>query len=137
MSKKLAPGVVILDNSDPEYIGGYPVRQELTILPADDSNQKPLGWIVKEYLGDELSRDPEKSETITVKDDLKPGDVVYAWCYKAIIQDDDGALYAKAGEHTTLALNFVEDPEKDDRAPMWIATAVINTRGLKRLLMES
>ncbi len=30
--------------SEPEFIGKFPIRQELTVLSADDPHQKQLGW---------------------------------------------------------------------------------------------
>ena len=38
----LAPG---------EFVGAMPIRQDITVLPADDPKQLRLGWVVYQELG--------------------------------------------------------------------------------------
>jgi hypothetical protein len=38
----LAPG---------EFVGAFPVRQDITVLPSDDSRQLKLGWVIYEEVG--------------------------------------------------------------------------------------
>lgn len=38
----LAPG---------EYVGAFPVRQDITVLPADDPSELRLGWVIYEEVG--------------------------------------------------------------------------------------
>lgn len=36
---------------DPEFIGVFPVRTEIEVLPADDSRQMKIGWSAYETIG--------------------------------------------------------------------------------------
>lgn len=68
-----------------------PVRTELTVLPADDPEQRQIGWVVKEYSGVSVGRGPAGLtaeeilanpdtlmgfELVPITDALRVGDVV-------------------------------------------------------------
>lgn len=37
----------------PEFVGAFPVRQDVTVLPADDPGRQRINWVVHEYAGTE------------------------------------------------------------------------------------
>lgn len=138
MTEKPKPGEVY-EAGEPVFLGRIPVRSEVTVLPADEPKDKPLGWKCDIREGCEIYRSLETQEMITTRDGLKPGDVVYAmslvggYYETTIYQKDDGELQGKSGEHTLVFLRFLDDPEVDDRAPVWITWGAANTRGLRKL----
>jgi len=34
-----------------EYVGAFPIRQDITVLPADDPKKLRLGWVIYEEVG--------------------------------------------------------------------------------------
>jgi hypothetical protein len=34
-----------------EYVGAMPIRQDITVLPADDPKKLRIGWVVYEEIG--------------------------------------------------------------------------------------
>jgi hypothetical protein len=40
-----------------QFVGAMPVRQDITVLPADDPKRLRLGWVVYEELGFALIQD--------------------------------------------------------------------------------
>lgn len=124
-----------------------PVRTELTVLPADDPNRPPLNWVVKEYNGvpayrylpeyEENGFSSEDLKPLTAREDLKPGDQILipaliGGYHRMTIEEGDGSLkdgtlMAKTG-HSAAFLRFGEDDRK-----CWVATGMINLRGLAKL----
>lgn len=39
-----------------DYVGAFPARQDITVLPADDPNKLRLGFVIREYIGQEIYR---------------------------------------------------------------------------------
>ena len=37
--------------AEPEFVGVFPVRQDIEVLPADEPRQLKLGWVVNEIVG--------------------------------------------------------------------------------------
>ena len=35
----------------PDTVGAFPIRQDITVLPADDPKKLRLGWVVYEEIG--------------------------------------------------------------------------------------
>lgn len=50
VSSKLATDTVLL-LAPAEYVGAFPIRQDITVLPADDPKLLRLGWVVYEEIG--------------------------------------------------------------------------------------
>jgi hypothetical protein len=50
VSHRVTPGSVYL-LAPAEYVGAIPVRQDITVLPADDPKKLRLGWVIYEELG--------------------------------------------------------------------------------------
>lgn len=48
---KLVPNKEIFGVADPEFVGVFPVRQDIEVLPADEPKQLKLGWVVNEIIG--------------------------------------------------------------------------------------
>lgn len=48
---KLVPAGEIFAVADPEFVGVFPVRQDIEVLPADEPKQLKLGWVVNEIVG--------------------------------------------------------------------------------------
>jgi hypothetical protein len=124
-----------------DLAGRMPVRTELTVLSADDPKTAPLGWMMYELDGTEVYRDAEQTQTITRREDLKPGDVIYAQtlfnlCKAVVDMDEDGSLFAIAGS-TLIYLDFREDPKEDPRAPCWVSPGAANMRAVQRLMETS
>jgi len=50
ISSRMATDTVILTAS-PETVGAFPIRQDITVLPADDPKKLRLGWVIYEEVG--------------------------------------------------------------------------------------
>lgn len=48
---KLVPQEEVFGVADPEFVGVFPVRQDIEVLPADEPKQLKLGWVVSEEIG--------------------------------------------------------------------------------------
>ncbi len=135
-----------------DHIGAFPIRQDITVLPTGDPNKVKLGWVVYERLGCPLSTrakdDPERQQmhigqllwpfydpyAVTRPEDLKVGDVVWAWGYQIIVEevtgdkgvgkfvrrDEEGNVWKGSALHL---LEFVRDEKPD---PCWVCTCIIN-----------
>lgn len=51
MVSKLVPAQQVFGVADPEFVGVFPVRQDIEVLPADEPKQLKLGWVVNEIVG--------------------------------------------------------------------------------------
>jgi len=45
------PTTTVLLTAPAEYVGAFPVRQDITVLPADDPKKLRLGWVIYEEVG--------------------------------------------------------------------------------------
>lgn len=50
VSKIVPPGTVYCC-ADPEFVGVMPVREDITVIPADEPRRLQLGWVVTEEIG--------------------------------------------------------------------------------------
>lgn len=50
VSSKMDPDQVLVVAS-PDTVGCFPIRQDITVLPADDPRKLRLGWVVYEEVG--------------------------------------------------------------------------------------
>jgi hypothetical protein len=50
VSSKMATDTVLL-LAPAEYVGAFPIRQDITVLPADDPKKLRLGWVIYEEVG--------------------------------------------------------------------------------------
>jgi hypothetical protein len=50
VSSKMPTGSVYL-LAPAEYVGAFPIRQDITVLPADDPKKLRLGWVIYEEVG--------------------------------------------------------------------------------------
>lgn len=50
VSSKMDPDQVLIVAS-PDTVGAFPVRQDITVLPADDPKKLRLGWVIYEEIG--------------------------------------------------------------------------------------
>lgn len=41
----------VLVVANPEEVGAFPIRQDITVLPADDPKKLRLGWVIYEEVG--------------------------------------------------------------------------------------
>jgi hypothetical protein len=37
--------------ASPDTVGAFPIRQDITVLPADDPKKLRLGWVIYEEIG--------------------------------------------------------------------------------------
>lgn len=58
----------IITRGDPVFMGKIPLRNELTVLPADNPSPKPIGWTIHENIGIGVvnMRDPNLTEVTDV-----------------------------------------------------------------------
>ncbi len=123
--------------------GAFPIRNDITVLPADDPNRPILGWVIYEYMGHELTKEafdlPMGKERSRAKeyeasiirglDDLKVGDEVFAYCNMPItITEVNGDTATGEQEHLLMVLEH----GKDDRN-CWVAGCMINKLCLDRV----
>ncbi len=45
------PTTTVLLFAPAEYVGAFPIRQDITVLPADDPKKLRLGWVIYEEIG--------------------------------------------------------------------------------------
>ena len=45
------PTNTVLVVANPENVGAFPIRQDITVLPADDPKKLRLGWVIYEEVG--------------------------------------------------------------------------------------
>lgn len=50
VSSRMDPTVVLVVAS-PDTVGAFPIRQDITVLPADDPKKLRLGWVIYEEVG--------------------------------------------------------------------------------------
>jgi len=48
---KIVPQGTVYGLAEPEFVGVFPVRQDIEVLPADEPKQLKLGWVVNEIVG--------------------------------------------------------------------------------------
>ena len=48
---KIVPDGTVYGCAEPEFVGVFPVRQDIEVLPADEPKQLKLGWVVNEIVG--------------------------------------------------------------------------------------
>ena len=48
---KIVPNGTLYACAEPEFVGVFPVRQDIEVLPADEPRQLKLGWVVNEIVG--------------------------------------------------------------------------------------
>lgn len=48
---KIVPEGTVYGLAEPEFVGIFPVRQDIEVLPADEPKQLKLGWVVNEIVG--------------------------------------------------------------------------------------
>lgn len=41
----------VLVVASPDTVGAFPIRQDITVLPADDPKKLRLGWVIYEEVG--------------------------------------------------------------------------------------
>lgn len=123
-----------------------PSKAELTVLSADQPNQKKLNWVVQEYLGGEVFKarpgvaevkhlgDIDTDRRLKSRDDLKPGDMIFVtslWgglMRAEVKQDNAGQLYAEEGRLVILLAFATDDRE------CWTTSGYINKRCVGKLL---
>lgn len=119
-----------------ECFGEFPIRTDITILPAN-SNNLILGFKIYEYNGFELYfsvEDAEKNNPIFDFSALQVGQTLYAnlgWetpsCIGTVAKWDNGDIYIDAGGNI-WTLEF----SGDDRA-CWVASTCCNKLALEKL----
>lgn len=45
------PNDTVLVVASPDTVGAFPIRQDITVLPADDPKKLRLGWVIYEEVG--------------------------------------------------------------------------------------
>jgi len=48
---KIVPQGTVYGCAEPEFVGVFPVRQDIEVLPADEPKQLKLGWVINEIVG--------------------------------------------------------------------------------------
>ena len=48
---KIVPDGTVYGTAEPEFVGVFPIRQDIEVLPADEPKQLKLGWVVNEIVG--------------------------------------------------------------------------------------
>jgi hypothetical protein len=110
-----------------------PLRTELTVLPADDPNQRTIGWVVREYNGTEVFKADAHGTALKNESDIQVGDKLHVQTlvgtYVMIAtRDEYGVLFAQTepgGMFADLQFN------KDDRH-CWASTYAVNAKAIKK-----
>jgi len=48
---KIVPNGTVFGLAEPEFVGVFPVRQDIEVLPADEPKNLKLGWVISEIVG--------------------------------------------------------------------------------------
>jgi len=114
---------------------------ELTVLPADGPNGKTINWVVREYCGVELypiidgrpGPDPVPiTEDLVVGQDYTAIGLFGEQLRWTVDKDSHGEFSISSGSSLIGCLQR----GGDDRN-CWVVSGMINTRGLKRLSLNS
>ena len=113
--------------TDKQYIGEFPIRQDIELLPADDPKDMKLGWVIEEVCGAEVYKDAAQSTLLINYGDIQVGDEVYV-CFM------DGA-YRKAvvnaaGLAETEYNIYILEFDKDSRH-CWSCSSIMNKKALE------
>lgn len=137
--------------SEPEFIGKIPVRTDITIIDADNKDNRKLGFKCYEYQGCEILRRKKEYKDISIeeinknmqevyyfhkckylepikdKDSLKENDEVVVprlmgYDFANIIKNEDGTLKAETS-YSVFPLEY----GKDDRS-CWVCAMEINKK---------
>jgi hypothetical protein len=131
MSNKIKPGEIYVSD-DSEFIGSFPIRTEITVLPADEPKERTIGWAVVERNGGEVYKLDADGINLTNFSDLKKGDDVlvptlFGYVQMKITKRSRIKKTATAESEGTLAwLEF----SKDDRK-CWTSSSSMNKKLLK------
>lgn len=120
--------------ASPDTVGAYPIRQDITVLPADDPAKLRLGWVIHERLGIEILpfdplvstiEDLERLQPITQEDGIKEGDQIFVhsisgWAVATVARTDTRPFYAE-----TECNEYVLEFDRDDRH-CWVSTCQIS-----------
>ena len=146
---------------DQAPVGAFPIRQDITVLPADDPAKLRLGWVVYERMGSPVLRHSKDSDegrqmhigqllrlfyephAITKREDLKVGDVVYIYNNMPVIVsrvDGDSAVAHNVGRNadgtiwqgTGMWLMSYEH-DKNDPEPCWNSGCFISDSAFKAI----
>ena len=131
------------------------LKQELTVLGPDASAQKPLNWVVREYMGCEVflhkGLRPEQDEEgrwkglepIKNREGLKPGDSILVtglvgdlFVMKVIAMGQGSGQAVAYNEKGEPCLQALLKFGSDDRQ-CWVCEGLVNTRGVKALELTS
>ncbi len=129
---QIVPEGTIYKATEPEFVGQFPIRQDIEVIPADKED-KSIGWTVENYYsGAEITK-PGSSEPLTKESDLQVGDKIIVPTlfgnHNGVVEKDSySVLYAKIGENLVADLHF----STDDRR-CWITFSTINVRALKNI----
>lgn len=114
---------------DPEHVGIFPVKTELTVLDADPA-KTPVGWTVQEYVGGDVILVDEAGEVIEPyikdRDGLKVGQLLIAETLvgkvRAVVARDEVGDWCWVSDH------MVGDLEYDESQGRWVTTLAINKK---------
>lgn len=143
------------ETTEPELVGKLPVRQDLTVLPADEPEQRKIGWTVFENVaGADVLKVPagmsiedaiEALKTggevafdlVTTEMGIDAGDVVitqglFGYLIGPVYRGKDG-LYMRSEGGMVGMLQW--NPEL--KQPRWTCPGHINARGIKRTELKS
>lgn len=126
----LQPGQIV-PLSEPVFVGEFPVRTEIEVLPADPPGQKPVGFVCEFVEGGEVYLFDEATNTRTTipsSQDLVLGSTVlvpglFGYVEMTVTGVD------KAESDSNLAYLF---RAKDDRG-FWVSDTMINKKAVDRL----
>ena len=145
---------IVETRREPEF-HPMPVRQDISVLPADEPSRVKLGWYIYEYIGFEIYKitseirgiaklhqtlDEEKTplEVFSRREDLCAGmEVLFKCAFSSgygvgiIVREDDGSLIVDMGGNIGM-LDF-----DGDERHCWVCTGVINKRCLDKVTISS
>lgn len=144
-----APGQ-IQDLSEPTFVGNIPVRSEITVLPADSSEGKTLGFRVYESQGAPIGKELDVEGKPLPLTEIRAGDTVFVpglmgiHTMKVVHSDDSpDEFFAQHPEGTgafaILRFDYTWNCKIDPpcRVPCWCVVAWINPRGITKLQKRS
>lgn len=123
----------------PTYVGKIPLRTDVTVLPADDPDQKPIGFSVNMRHGVEVYRfasDGSVDETPLrgyedITDGTKLAVLGFSGGFHPMTVERSVSGFTASNENLSAILQF----DTDDRH-CWITTGLVNMRAIRSGMVE-
>lgn len=107
----------------------FPIRQDIEVIPADLPKGKPLGFIIREFIGSPVE-DLEDNYLTSVS----IGQEILCYGMKTIVESSS---VAKTGNLTCFLVKELRPVSKFEEKELVVCYGVANMRGLEKLEIKT